>query len=137
MHVTELPGQQENAFEKVVAPAFDAKETRQLRHRDGQAGAGLEAHKDAVADQLHQHAQPQQPGEKAEPCHSKSSKTGDLGVTLHVTLSHRPHRSRNHQRDRGSRPDGKLTRGSKQGIAETAQHVTIDADLRRQAGKAA
>ena len=136
LHLTELPGQQESALEKVVAPAFHAKQARQLGHGDRQAGAGLETHKNAVADQLDEHAQPQQPGEQAERRHREGGEAGDLGVTLRVALRHGPHCSGNHERDGGGRPDRELTRGSEQGIAKTAQQVAVDAHLRRQACKA-
>ncbi len=136
LHLTELPGQQKGPFEKVVAPALHAKKAWQLGHGNRQAGAGLEAHENTVADQLYQHAQPQQPGEQAERRHREGGEAGDLRVTLHVSLSHGPHRSGNHERDGGSGPDGELTRGSEQGIAETAQQVAVDANLRRQACKA-
>ena len=135
LHLTELPGEQESPFEKIVTPAFHAKQARQLRHRNSQAGAGLETHKNAVADQLYQHAQPQQPGEQAERCHREGSEAGNLRVTLHVPFGHCPHCPGNHERDGGSRSDRELTRGSEQGIAKTAQQVAIDADLRRQACK--
>ena len=69
LHLAELPGEQQRPLEKIVAAARHAEQAWQLGHGDGQAGAGLEADQDAVADQLHQDAQPQQPGEQAEPCH--------------------------------------------------------------------
>ena len=66
VHLTELPGQQPNPFKKVMTTACHAEKTWQLSHGDGQAGASLEAHKNTVADQLHERAQSQQPSEQAK-----------------------------------------------------------------------
>ena len=136
LHLPELSGQQEHALEKIVASAFHAEKAWQLRHGDRQAGAGLETHENAVADQLDERAQSQQPRQQAQPCDREGDEAGDLGVALRVPLGHGAHRSGNHERDGGSRPDGELARGPEQGIAETAQQIAVDADLRRQACKA-
>ena len=135
VRLAELPGKQQDPLEKIVPAARHAEQARQLGHGDGQSRAGLEAHEDAVADQLHQHAQPQQPGDQAKRRHREGCEAGDLRVTLRVALRHRPHRSGNHQRDGGGRPDRQLTRRSEQGVAQTAQQIAVDADLRRQACK--
>ena len=68
-------------------------------------------------------------------CDGEGGEAGDLGVTLRVALRHCPHRSGDHQRDGGGRPDRQLTRGSEQGVTQPAQQIAVDADLRRQAGK--
>jgi hypothetical protein len=72
-----------------VSAASDAEQARQLRHRDRQSGAGLESHEDAVADQPHQHAQPQEPRDEAKEGHHAGSEAGDLDVTLCISVSHR------------------------------------------------
>ena len=77
----------------------------------------------------------QQPGDQAKQCDGEGGEAGDLGIALRVALSHGPHRSGNHQRNGGSRPDCELTRGSEQGVAQPTQQIAVDADLRRQAGK--
>ena len=135
LNLAELPGKQKNPFEKIVAAALHAEQAWQLGHGDGQAGAGLETHQDAVADQFYQRAQAQQPGEQAEQGDREGGEAGDLGVALRVACGHRPHRAGDHQRDGGSGPDRELARGSEQGIAQTAQQIAVDADLRRQACK--
>jgi hypothetical protein len=38
----------------------------------------------------------------------KAAEAGNLHVALYVALSHCPHRSGDHERDGGGRPDGKL-----------------------------
>ena len=113
-----------------MAPALDAEQARQLRHRNSQAGTGLEAHKDAVADQLYERAQSQHPSEHAKSCDGEGHQAGDLGVTLRVSLGHRAHGPGNHQRNGGSRPHRELTRGSEQGIAQSAEQIAVDANLR-------
>ena len=109
LHMAELPGQQKRALEKVVTAAFHAEQAWQLGHGYGQARAGLEAHKDAVADQFHQHAQPQQPRKQAERRNSKGSEAGNLRISLHISAGHFPHRSGNHEGNGGSGSDRKLT----------------------------
>ncbi len=115
------PASSESPFEEIVAPALHAEQARQLCHRDSQAGAGLEPHKNAVADQLYQHAQPQQPSEQAERRHREGREAGDLCIALSVPLRHCSHGPGNHQRDGGSGPDRELARGSQQRVAQTAQ----------------
>ena len=99
------------------------------------AGAGLEPHEDAVADQLHEPAQPQQPGDQAQHGYGEACEAGDLRVALRVSVRHRTDRSGNHQRDGGGGPDRQLTRRAEQGVAEPAEQVAVDPDLRRQAGQ--
>ena len=70
----ELAEQQIHTLEEIVATASNAKQTRQLGHGDGQAGAGLEADEDAVADQFDQNAQPQGPGDQASPATVKAAR---------------------------------------------------------------
>ena len=132
MNLGELPGQQEGSFKEIVAAALHAEQAWQLGHGDGQAGAGLEAHQDAVADQLHERAQTQQPGEETKHGDSKSCEAGDLRVALCITLRHRSHGTGDHERNCGSRPDRKLARGAEQGVAQAAEQIAIDAHLRRQ-----
>ena len=135
LHLAELPGKQQRPLEEIVPAAGHAEQARQLGHGDGQPGAGLEADEDAVADQLHQHAQPQQPGEQAKRGHGEGGEAGNLRVALRVPFGHRTHRSGDHQRDRRGRPDRQLAGRSEQRVAEPAEQVAVDADLRRQAGK--
>ena len=135
MHLAELPGEQHRPLKKIVPAAGHAKQARQLGHGDGQPRAGLEAHEDAVADQLHERAQSQHPSEHAKRGHSEACEARDLCIALRVAVRHRPHRAGNHERDGGGRSDRQLTRRPEQGVAEPAQQVAVDADLRRQAGK--
>ena len=109
VHLAELPEQQPSPIKKIVPPACHAKKARQLRHGDGQAGASLEAHKNTVADQLHERAQSQQPSEHAKRRHCESCEACNLRVTLSVALGHRTHCSGNHERDSGSWPDCELS----------------------------
>ena len=129
------PANSQVRSKKLCPPPGNAKKAWQLGHGDGQAGAGLEAHKNAVADQLDEHAQSQQPGEQAKRRHREGRKAGDLGVSLRIALCHRSHRSGNHERDCGSRADRQLTRRTEQGVAQTAEQIAVDTDLRRQACK--
>ena len=99
MRLAELPGKQHGPFEKIVPAAGHAKQARQLGHGDGQPRAGLEAHEDAVADQLDEHAQPQQPGDQAKRRHGEACQAGDLRIALRVAIRHRPDGAGNHQRD--------------------------------------
>ncbi len=84
-------------------------------------GADLEADEDAVADQLDQRAQPQQPGDQAERRHGEGGEAGDLRVALRVPVGHRADRAGDHQRDGGGRPDRQLARRAEQRVAEPAQ----------------
>ena len=52
----ELAEQQIHTLEEIMATAGNAEQTGQLGHGDGQAGAGLEADENAVADQFDQNA---------------------------------------------------------------------------------
>ena len=61
-----LPGQDQQSIRDIVTAAARRRTGRQLRNGDGQAGAGLESRQDAVADQLDQHAEPEDPGDQAE-----------------------------------------------------------------------
>ena len=109
LHLTELPGQQKRALKKIVAAALHAEQAWHLGHSYGQSRTGLEAHKDAIADQFHQHAQPQQPRKQAERRNSKGSEAGNLRISLHISAGHFPHRSGNHEGNGGSGSDRKLT----------------------------
>src|SRR4030095_10055295 len=51
----ELPDQRDQAIEEIAPAAGNAKQTRQLRHDDGEPGASLEADQNAIADQAYQH----------------------------------------------------------------------------------
>src|SRR6185369_129843 len=64
--VAELPPEHPDAFEEVFATPRDAEELRHLCHGDGQRGARLEAEQDGLADEAHQGAESQQPGEHAD-----------------------------------------------------------------------
>ena len=59
MQLRELTDEQYGTLKKIVSAASDAKQAWQLGHRDRQARAGLEAHQDAVTDELNEAAQPQ------------------------------------------------------------------------------
>ena len=100
------------ARSKNCAATLHAEQARQLSHRDRQASAGLEPHQNAVADQLYQHAQPQQPGDQAEGRDRERRKAGDLCIAFDVSLRHCSDRPGNHQRDRRSGSDGELARRS-------------------------
>ena len=97
MHLAELPDQQPSPVKKVMPPAGNPKKTWQLSHGDGQASASLEAHKDTIANQLHERAQSQQPSEQAKPCDREGYEAGDLGVSLRVPVSHGSHCPGNHE----------------------------------------
>ena len=96
--LADLSGKQHRPLEKIVSAAGHAEQAWQLGHRDGQSRAGLEAHQDAVADQLYERTQPQQPGNQAENRHGEAGKAGDLRIALHVAARHFPDGARNHQR---------------------------------------
>ena len=66
LHLPELADEQHRPFEEIVSAAGNAEQAWQLGHHDRQPGAGLEAHQDTVADQPHQHAEPQQPCDQAK-----------------------------------------------------------------------
>ena len=77
--------------------AGNPEKTRQLSHRNSQACAGLEAHKDAVADQLHERTQSQQPCEQAKSGDGEGAEACDLRIPLSVAISHSSHSSSNHK----------------------------------------
>ena len=133
MHLAELPGKKHDPVKEIMAPACHAKQTWQLGHGDGQAGAGLEAHQDTVADQLHQRAQPQQPGEQAKAGHREGCEARNLRIALRIAVRHRAYRRSYHQRDRRGGSDRELARRTEQRIAQTTQQIAVHADLRRQA----
>jgi hypothetical protein len=108
--LTELAGEFHRSFEEILTATGDAEEARQLGHDDGQPRAGLEADQDAIADQPHQNAEPQQPGDQAKQSHGEGREAGDLGVVFGIAPSHCPNGSGEHQRDRGGRPDCQLSR---------------------------
>jgi len=116
-----------------VSAAGNAEQARQLGHRDREPGAGLEADQDAVAHQLDQRARPQRPCQQAQDRHRERGEARDRGVALRVARRHRAHRAGDHQRDGGGRADRKLARGAEQRVADPAQQIAVDADLRRQA----
>jgi hypothetical protein len=118
-----------------VSAARHAEQAWQLGHGNGQPGAGLEADQDAVADQLHKDAQPEQPGQQAEHGHRECGEAGDLCVVLRIALRHRSHGCGNHERDGRRRADGQLAGRPEQRVSEPAQQVAVHADLRRQACK--
>jgi len=118
-----------------VSAAGNAEQTRHLGHCDRQTGARLEPHQDAVADEAHQHAQPQEPRDQAKQGHHAGREAGDLGVALRIPVSHRRNGTRDHQGNRRGRSDCQLARGAKQGVAEPTQQIAVNARLRRQPRK--
>ena len=72
------------------------EETRQLSHGNSQACAGLEAHKDAIADQLHERTQSQQPCQQAKSRDGEGCEACDLRISLRVSISHCSHSPSNH-----------------------------------------
>ena len=133
--LAELPGEQHSPLKKIMPSAGHANQARQLGHRDGQPRTGLESDQHAVADQLYEHAQSQQPGDQAKHRHREAGEAGDLRIVLRISTCHVPNSAGNHERDGGGRSDRQLARRPEQSIAEPAQQVAIYADLRRQAGK--
>src|SRR5262249_37588840 len=108
------------SLEEIMPPAGDTKKTWQLRHGDGEASPNFETDKDAVAYQLNERAQPKQPSQKAQSCHGERCKTCYFEIALRVAIGHCPDGSGNHERNGGSRSNGKLARRPKQGIAQSA-----------------
>ena len=80
VNAAELSDKRDQAIEEIMTAAGNAEQARQLRHDDGQPRAGLEADQDAVADQPHQHAEPEEPGDQAKSRDGKGSNTRNLGV---------------------------------------------------------
>jgi hypothetical protein len=79
-----------------VPTAGDAKQARQLRHGDSQAGADLEADQYAVADQLDQGTQSKPPRHQAERGQRETGKTCNLRITLRIAVGHYAHSSGDH-----------------------------------------
>ncbi|MGY3422231.1 hypothetical protein ACVWZW_002706 [Bradyrhizobium sp. F1.13.4] len=129
----ELAGELDGAIEEIVTASGDTEQARQLAHHDGKSRAGLEADQDTVAHQADENAELEQPRDQTEQRHRACGQACDLGVFRRISGGQRPDRRRNHQRDRGGRTDRKLARRPEQRIAEAAEHVAVDADLRRQA----
>jgi hypothetical protein len=72
MRLAELAGEQHGPFEEIMPAAHRADQVWQLGHRDGQPRPGLEADKDAVADQLDELTQAQHPGNQAQRGHREA-----------------------------------------------------------------
>ena len=67
-----------------------------------------------------------------------TAKAARLAICAYRTASpagERADGAGDHQRDRRGRADRKLARRAEQRIADAAEHVAVDADLRRQAGQ--
>ena len=135
MNAADLSDKRDQAIEEITTAAGNAEQARQLRHNDGQPRTGLEADQNAVADQPHQQAEPEEPGDQAKSRDGKGSNTRNLGIADRIARREGSDRSRGHQRDRRGRADRKLARRAEQRIADAAQHIAVDADLRRQAGE--
>ncbi|MGC0388529.1 hypothetical protein ABIF91_000883 [Bradyrhizobium sp. USDA 241] len=135
VEISELTSQPQRAIEEIMPTARDAEQARQLAHDDGEPGAGLEADQYAVADQADEDAELEQPTDEAQDRDRKSRKAGDLRVSHCVPAGEHPDRGGNHQRNCRGRADRELPRRPEQRIADTAEHVAIDANLRRQAGE--
>ena len=84
--LADLPGEQHGPLEKIMPAAGHANQARQLGHRDGEARAGLEADQDAVADQLYERAQSQQPSDQTKYRHREAGEACDLRIVLCVAL---------------------------------------------------
>ena len=65
----------------------------------------------------------------------ESRKACNLHIALRIAFGHLNHAGCDHQRDRRCGPDGELPRRAEHRVAEPAQQVAVNADLRRQAGK--
>ncbi|MGY4460652.1 hypothetical protein ACVWYI_004612 [Bradyrhizobium sp. LB13.1] len=133
--LAELPCQLDGPVEEIVAAAGDTKQARQLAHDDGESRSCLEPDQDAVADEAHEHAELEQPGDEAQHRYGEGRETCDLRITRRITAGERPDGRSDHQGDGRGRADRKLSRRSQQGIADTAEHVAIDTNLRWQTGQ--
>src|SRR6266550_8766861 len=131
MDIPDLTRKPDRPVEEVVPAASHAEQVRQLTHYNCEPGPRLEADENAVADQTHENAELEKPGDQAKQCHRACSKTRDLRISYRVPSGQRPDGAGHHERDRGGRADRKLARRSKQSIAEAAKHVAVDADLGR------
>jgi len=70
--------------------------------------APLEADQNAVADQAHQHAEPEDPGDQAERRNGKGRNARNLRIADRVARGERSDRTCDHQRDRRGRADREL-----------------------------
>ena len=132
----ELAGELDQAIEEIVPAAGDAEQARQLRHDDGQARAGLEADQNAVADQAHQHAEPENPGDQAEqppPQRPPGWRSGAYRTASPPASAPTVPAIISEIAEVG--PTASWRDDAEQRVADAAQHVAVDADLRRQAGK--
>ena len=90
----ELSDKRDQAIEEIASAAGNAEQARQLRHDDGQARACLEADQNAVADQAHQHAEPENPGDQAEHGNGQRRQARDLRIADRVAAGERADRAR-------------------------------------------
>ena len=89
LRLAELSEQRPGPVKEVMPATCNPKQNRSnWRHHNSQAGASLEADKNAVADQLHQGAQPQQPREKTKRRDREGGEACDIGVMLRIALRH-------------------------------------------------
>src|SRR5690348_9237571 len=106
--MAELPKEKMDPFKEIMTATSDSKQARQLGHGNGESGADLEAHKNAVADQPDEDAEAEQPCEQAKPGHRESRKACDLHIALRIAFGHLNHAGGDHQRDRRCGSDGEL-----------------------------
>ena len=133
--VAELRAEDPHALEEMLAAALDAEQLRQLRHRDGQRRAGLEAEQHRLADEVDQRRQAQRPGDHADQRDHHRGQQRDLGGALRIAGRHGGERGSDQHGDRRGRPDGELSRGAEQRVGESGDHVAIDAEVRGQSGE--
>ena len=134
--VADLTCKPDRPVEEVVAATGYAEQARQLAHYDCEPGPRLEADENAVADQTDENAELEKPGDQAKHRHRECRKARDLCEAYRVPSGQRPDAAGDHERDCGGRADRKLAGRPKQRIAQAAKHIAVNADLRRQPGKA-
>ncbi len=110
MDIAELARNPDRPVEEVVAAAGDSQQARQLAHDDGEPGPRLEADQNAVADQSHENAELEDPGDQAKHRYRACGEARDLRVSDRVSSGQSPEGAGHHQRDRRGRTDRQLAR---------------------------
>ena len=131
----ELADELRDAREEVVAGGRDAKEFRELRRSDHERRADLEAHQHRLGDELHDAAQPEEPGERGDRGHEQRREGGVRGVALGIARGERPERRSHQHRDRRSWTDRELARAAEERVGGAAEQVAVEARLRWQSGE--
>jgi hypothetical protein len=135
IRVRKLTAENREPLEKALSAALHAEKLRELRERDRQGRARLEAQQNGFADEIDERAETQQPRDNAHHGDEQGRQRCYGCPASRVAFGHAGDGQADEHRDRRSGADRELARRPEERVEQPADEVAVDAVLRRQPGK--